>query len=259
MSTPTTHNSQSDPKIALVTGALGGIGTAICKALIAGGYHVIATYTPRADQTNRGETWAKNENLDATKLTFIETNLTDHVNATQAICQAIETAGRIDVLVNNAGITRDTTFKRMSFEQWSDVINTNLMSLFTVTQPVFNKMLEQKSGRIVSISSINGLKGQFGQVNYSATKAGIIGFSKALAQEGAKSGVTVNVVAPGYTGTKMVMAVPAKVLEGITAAIPMNRLAMPEEIAAAVMYLVSDGAAYVTGETLNVNGGQYMH
>ena len=139
------------------------------------------------------------------------------------------------------------------------MIDTNLKSLFTVTQPVFNKMLEQKSGRIVSISSINGLKGQFGQTNYSATKAGIIGFSKALAQEGAKSGVTVNVVAPGYTGTKMVMAVPEKVMESIKAGIPMGRIAQPEEIAAAVMYLVSDGAAYITGETINVNGGQYMH
>lgn len=251
--------STTDKKVALVTGALGGIGTAICRALLDGGYHVLATYTPRADQANRGENWAKEENLDINNLTFIETNLTDHASASQAISQAIEKAGRIDVLVNNAGITRDTTFKKMSFEQWSEVINTNLLSLFTTTQPVFNKMLEQKSGRIVSISSINGLKGQFGQANYSATKAGIIGFSKALAQEGAKSGVTVNVVAPGYTGTKMVMAVPEKVLESIKAGIPMNRLALPEEIAAAVMYLVSDGASYVTGETINVNGGQYMH
>lgn len=249
----------ADKKVALVTGALGGIGTAICKALLDGGYHVLATYTPRADQANRGENWAKEENLDLTHLTFIEANLTDHAGATQAINQALETAGRIDVLVNNAGITRDTTFKKMTFEQWSEVIDTNLTSLFTVTQPVFNKMLEQKSGRIISISSINGLKGQFGQANYSATKAGIIGFSKALAQEGAKAGVTVNVVAPGYTGTKMVMAVPEKVLDSIKSGIPMNRLALPEEIATAVMYLVSDGAGYVTGETINVNGGQYMH
>jgi acetoacetyl-CoA reductase len=241
----TTDNSTANKKIALVTGALGGIGTAICHALIQAGYHIIATYTHKG--------------MNASDFTFVETNLTDHEAATKAIVDAIEKAGHIDVLVNNAGITRDTTFKKMTYEQWSEVIDTNLKSLFTVTQPVFNKMLEQKSGRIVSISSINGLKGQFGQTNYSATKAGIIGFSKALAQEGAKSGVTVNVVAPGYTGTKMVMAVPEKVMESIKAGIPMGRIAQPEEIAAAVMYLVSDGAAYITGETINVNGGQYMH
>lgn len=256
----TTDNSTANKKIALVTGALGGIGTAICHALIQAGYHIIATYTHKADSTvNRGEAWLKEEGMNASDFTFVETNLTDHEAATKAILDAIEKAGHIDVLVNNAGITRDTTFKKMTYEQWSEVIDTNLKSLFTVTQPVFNKMLEQKSGRIVSISSVNGLKGQFGQTNYSATKAGIIGFSKALAQEGAKSGVTVNVVAPGYTGTKMVMAVPEKVMESIKAGIPMGRLAQPEEIAAAVVYLVSDGAAYITGETINVNGGQYMH
>lgn len=256
----TTNHSTSTKKIALVTGALGGIGTAICHALSQAGYHIIATYTHKADSTvNRGEAWLKEEGLNPRDFTFIQTNLNDHDAASQAIHDAIETAGHIDVLVNNAGITRDTTFKKMTYAQWSEVIDTNLKSLFTVTQPVFNKMLEQQSGRIVSISSINGLKGQFGQTNYSATKAGIIGFSKALAQEGAKSGVTVNVVAPGYTGTKMVMSVPEKVMDSIKANIPMGRIAQPEEIAAAVMYLVSDAAAYVTGETINVNGGQYMH
>lgn len=256
----TTDHSTATKKIALVTGALGGIGTAICHALNQAGYHIIATYTPKADSTvNRGQAWLQAEGLNQSDFTFVEINLNDHDTATKAINEVIEKVGQIDVLVNNAGITRDTTFKKMTYEQWSEVIDTNLKSLFTVTQPVFNKMLEQKSGRIVSISSINGLKGQFGQTNYSATKAGIIGFSKALAQEGAKSGITVNVVAPGYTGTKMVMAVPDKVMESIKAGIPMGRIALPEEIAAAVMYLVSEAAAYVTGETINVNGGQYMH
>lgn len=254
-----TSDKSTDKKVALVTGALGGIGTDICHALVDGGYHVIATYTPHADSTgSRSEAWLKDENLNADDFTFIETDLTQHKTATQAISDAIEKAGRIDVLVNNAGITRDTTFKKMSFEQWSAVLDTNLKALYTTTFPVFNKMLEQKSGRIINISSINGVKGQFGQTNYSAAKAGIIGFSKALAQEGAKSGVTVNVVAPGYTGTKMVMAVPEKVLDSIKSGIPMGRLAEPKEIAAAVMYLVSDGAAYVTGATININGGQYM-
>lgn len=246
-------------KIALVTGALGGIGTEICRSLVNEGYHVIATYTPRADSTSdRGQDWLKEEGLNADDFTFLQADLTNHETTTQAINEAIEKAGHIDVLVNNAGITRDSTFKKMSFEQWSAVLDTNLKSLYTTTFPVYNKMLEQKSGRIVNISSINGVKGQFGQANYSAAKAGIIGFTKALAQEGAKSNVTVNVVAPGYTGTKMVMAVPEKVLESIKAGIPLGRLATPEEIAAAVMYLVSDGAGFVTGATININGGQYM-
>lgn len=255
----TTTDNQST-KYALVTGALGGIGTDICHALVEEGYHVIATYTPREGaDTHRGHDWLAQENLDKSAFTFLEVDLTDHDATTSAIHEVLAKTGRIDVLVNNAGITRDSTFKKMTFEQWSAVIDTNLKTLFTVTQPVFNKMLEQKSGRIISISSINGLKGQFGQTNYSAAKAGIIGFSKALAQEAAKSGITVNVIAPGYTGTKMVMAVPEKVLDGIKAGIPMGRLAEPKEIAAAVKYLISDGAAFVTGETLNVNGGQYMH
>ena len=179
--------------------------------------------------------------------------------ATAAIQEAIDAEGRVDVLVNNAGITRDATFKKMSYTQWSEVIETNLKTLFTVTQPVFNKMLEQKSGRIVNISSVNGLKGQFGQANYSTTKAGIIGFSKALAQEGARSNICVNVVAPGYTATPMVTAMREEVIKSIEAQIPLQRLAAPTEIASAVMYLVSDHAAYVTGETLSINGGLYMH
>lgn len=250
--------TSTQKKVALVTGALGGIGTDICHALINDGYHVIATYTPSKDGSDRGADWLKQENLDAQNVTFIATDLTEHESATQAISEAIDKAGRIDVLVNNAGITRDGTFKKMSFEQWSVVLDTNLKSLFTTTQPVFNKMLEQKSGRIINISSVNGVKGQFGQANYSAAKAGIIGFTKALAQEGAKVGITVNVIAPGYTGTKMVMAVPEKVLESIKSGIPMGRLAEPKEIAAAVMYLASEGAAFVTGATININGGQYM-
>jgi acetoacetyl-CoA reductase len=146
----------------------------------------------------------------------------------------------------------------MTFEQWTQVIDTNLKTLFTVTQPVFLKMLEQKNGRIVNISSVNGLKGQFGQANYSATKAGIIGFSKALAQEGARSNICVNVVAPGYTATPMVTAMREEVVKSIEDQIPLQRLARPEEIAAAVLYLVSDNGAYITGETLSVNGGLYM-
>lgn len=162
-------------------------------------------------------------------------------------------------MVNNAGITRDATFKKMTFEQWSAVIDTNLKTLYTVTHPVFTKMLEQKSGRVINISSINGLKGQFGQANYSAAKAGIIGFTKALAYEGARKGVCVNAVAPGYTMTPMVASMNQEALDAISKDIPMQRLAKPEEIAAGIMYLISDKAAYVTGETLSINGGLYMH
>jgi len=252
----TTDNSTANKKIALVTGALGGIGTAICHALIQAGYHIIATYTPKADSTvNRGEAWLKEEGMNASDFTFVETNLTDHEAATKAILDAIEKAGHIDVLVNNAGITRDTTFKKMTYEQWSEVIDTNLSSLFTVTQPVFNKMLEQKSGRIVSISSINGLKGQFGQTNYSTAKAGLHGFTMALAQEVASKGVTVNTVSPGYIATDMVKAIREDVLEKIVGTIPVKRLGTPDEIASICAWIASEDGAFSTGADFSLNGG----
>ena len=247
----------SEQKVALVTGALGGIGSEICRQLVTAGYKIIATVVPREE--DREKQWLESEGFTESDVRFVLTNLNEHEAATAAIQEAIDAEGRVDVLVNNAGITRDATFKKMSYAQWSEVIDTNLKTLFTVTQPVFNKMLEQKSGRIVNISSVNGLKGQFGQANYSATKAGIIGFSKALAQEGARSNICVNVVAPGYTATPMVTAMREEVIKSIEAQIPLQRLAAPTEIAAAVMYLVSDHAAYVTGETLSINGGLYMH
>lgn len=250
----------SEKKVALVTGALGGIGSEICRSLIQAGYKIIATVVPRDDakEDTRGNDWLKKEGFNASDVRFVVCDLTDHDTAHAAISQAIDAEGRVDVLVNNAGITRDAQFKKMSFEQWSQVLDVNLKTLYTVTHPVFLKMLEQKSGRIVSISSVNGLKGQFGQANYSATKAGMIGFSKALAQEGARSGITVNVVAPGYTATPMVTAMREEVVKSIEAQIPLQRLAAPAEIAAAVMYLISDAGAYITGETLSVNGGLYM-
>ncbi len=246
----------SEKKVAFVTGALGGIGSEICRQLIAQDYKIIATVVPREE--DREKQWLKKEGFQEDDVRFVLTDLTDHTAATTAIEEAIQAEGRVDVLVNNAGITRDATFKKMTFDQWSQVLDTNLKTLFTVTQPVFNKMLEQKHGRIVNISSVNGLKGQFGQANYSAAKAGIIGFSKALAQEGARSSISVNVVAPGYTATPMVTAMREDVVKSIEDQIPLNRLAQPEEIAAAVMYLVGDNGAYITGETLSVNGGLYM-
>ena len=246
----------SERKVAFVTGALGGIGSEICRQLVKANYKVIATVVPREE--DREKQWLKSEGFQQEDVRFVLTDLTHHADATSAIQDAIQAEGRVDVLVNNAGITRDATFKKMSFEQWSQVIDTNLKTLFTVTHPVFNKMLEQKQGRIVNISSVNGLKGQFGQANYSAAKAGMIGFTKALAQEGARSNVCVNVVAPGYTATPMVTGMREEVIKSIEDQIPLQRLAQPEEIAAAVMYLVGEYGTYITGETLSINGGLYM-
>ncbi|GEM76210.1 SDR family oxidoreductase [Vibrio sagamiensis] len=244
-------------KLALVTGSKGGIGSAITSQLVKDGYLVIATYS-----TGKYESaleWFNEKGYEQGQVHLLELDVTNTVECTEKLSRILREEGAIDVVVNNAGITRDGVFKKMTFEAWSDVINTNLTSLFNVTQPIFAAMCEKGGGRIINISSVNGLKGQFGQVNYSAAKAGMIGFSKALAYEGARSGVTVNVIAPGYTGTPMVEKMKPEVLESITNQIPMRRLATPEEIAASVSFLVSDAGAYITGETLSVNGGLYMN
>ena len=247
----------NDQKIALVTGAIGGIGTAICHKLTSDGLMVLATYRPGKEDT--ANEWLVNQLFTAQQVKLIGLDVCDSASCAQVLKKILENFGCIDVLVNNAGITRDSTFKRMSFEQWSDVINTNLNSMFNVTQPLFHTMCEQGHGRIINIASINGLKGQFGQANYAAAKAGIIGFTKSLALESARFGVTVNAVAPGYTATPMVTALKDEVLESIKAQIPLRRLATPQEIANAISYLASDEAGFITGETLNINGGKYMH
>ena len=244
-------------KIALVTGAMGGIGTEICRQLVEDGFKVLATHRPGKEDV--AQQWLEDESFDSGTLNLLSLDVTDSTSCVKALKQVMKDYGTIDVLVNNAGITRDSAFKRMTFDKWNDVINTNLNSLFNVTQPVFYPMCEQGSGRIINISSINGLKGQFGQANYAAAKAGMIGFSKSLALESARSGVTVNVIAPGYTATPMVNVLKDEILDSIKAQIPLGRLAMPQEIAKAVSYLASEHAAYITGETLNINGGQYMH
>lgn len=256
MSQDNTQTNRNNPPIALVTGALGGIGTAICRKLVDKGYKVIATLSKH--DPDRIQQWCDEHNFNADNFEFIALDVSDHTAATQLLEETLNKYDRIDALINSAGITRDSTFKKMTFEQWKEVIDTNLTSLYTVVRPVFLRMLEQNHGRIVNISSVNGLRGQYGQTNYSATKAGIIGFSKALAHEGAKSNVTCNVVAPGYTMTPMVAKVPEKILDKIRTSIPMERLAAAEEIAAACMYLISPEAIFVTGETISVNGGQYM-
>ncbi|MCW8330182.1 SDR family oxidoreductase [Photobacterium sp. SDRW27] len=244
-------------KKALVTGAKGGIGSSITNALVEAGYRVIATYFPNGEAN--AKEWFKEHNYSEDQVRLYPLDVTDTAHCEESLATLLKEEGNIDVLVNNAGITRDTTFKRMTAEQWNEVITTNLNSLYNVTHPLFSSMCEHGNARIINISSVNGLKGQFGQANYSAAKAGMIGFTKALAAEGARSGVTVNAIAPGYTGTPMVQAIKPEVLDSIKAEIPMKRLAAPGEVAAAVTFLASDAAAYITGETLSVNGGLYMH
>jgi len=240
-------------KIAYVTGGMGGIGTSICQRLHRDGYKVIAGCGPSRDFTK----W-----LDAQKAlvyTFYASvgNVADWDSTVEAFKKTKAEHGPIDILVNNAGITRDKFFPKMEKGQWDAVIATNLTSLFNVTHTISPKMAERGFGRIINISSVNGVKGQAGQTNYSAAKAGVIGFTKALAAELATKGVTCNAIAPGYIGTDMVMAIKEEIRQGIIDTVPVKRLGKPEEIGAAVVYLASELAGYVTGATLNVNGGLY--
>ncbi|MDD5249900.1 MAG: beta-ketoacyl-ACP reductase [Rhodocyclaceae bacterium] len=243
-------------RVAFVTGAMGGLGTAICQAFAKDGYKVVAAYHPEFD--NKDE-WLKEQEAAGFK-DFIPVagDVSDIESAKTMVAEAEAKAGPIDILVNNAGITRDRMFAKMEKDQWDAVIATNLTSLFNMTKQVSAKMAERGWGRIINISSVNGVKGQAGQSNYSAAKAGVIGFSKALAQELATKGVTVNAIAPGYVATKMVMAIREDVLKSIVDTIPMKRLAKPEEIGALCSYLASELAAYMTGATLNINGGLHF-
>ena len=237
-------------RVAVVTGGTRGIGEAVSKALKAAGYKVAANYG--------GNDEAAQKFKADTGIPVYKWDVSSYESCAEGLKQVEADLGPVDVLVNNAGITRDTMFHRMKPEQWSAVINTNLNSLFNMCRPVIEGMRERKFGRIINISSINGQKGQFGQVNYSAAKAGDIGFTKALALENAKGGITVNVICPGYINTEMVQAVPKDVLEkSVIPQIPVNRLGEPEEIARAVVFLASDDAGFITGSTLTINGGQY--
>ena len=238
-------------RVAVVTGGTRGIGRAISMALKDAGYKVAATYAGNEEAAQR----FKSE----TGIPVFKFDVADF-NACAEGIKAIEAelGGPVDVLVNNAGITRDATMHRMRADQWNDVVRTNLDSCFNMARAVIEGMRGRGFGRIVNISSINGQAGQIGQTNYAAAKAGILGFTKALAQEGASRGVTVNAVAPGYVETEMVRAVPANVLEQIVARIPVGRLGQPEEIARAVLFLAADEAGFITGSTLSINGGQYM-
>ncbi len=237
-------------RVALVTGGTRGIGAAISKALKAAGYSVAANYAGNdaAAEAFRAETG----------IPVFKWSVADYDACAAGIDKVEAELGPISVLVNNAGITRDAPFHKMTREQWREVIETNLNGLFNMTHPLWPRLRERRFGRVINISSINGQKGQFGQANYSAAKAGDLGFTKALAQEGARYGITVNAIAPGYVATEMVMAVPEKVREAIIAQIPVGRLGQPEEIARCVVFLASDDAGFITGSTLTVNGGHYM-
>jgi acetoacetyl-CoA reductase len=237
-------------RVALVTGGSRGIGASISTALKEAGFTVSANYA--------GNDEAAKAFTEATGIKTYKWSVADYDACAEGIKAVEADAGPVEVLVNNAGITRDAPFHKMTPQQWKEVIDTNLTGVFNMTHGVWNGMRERKFGRIITISSVNGQKGQFAQANYSASKAGDIGFSRALAQEGARNNITVNVVAPGYIATDMVMAVPEKVRESIIAQIPVGRLGEPDEIARIVAFLASDAAGFITGSTISANGGQFF-
>ena len=243
-------------RVALVTGGMGGLGEAVCFKLAALGYRVVTTYSPG---NKKVEGWLASTKEMGYDFKAYECDVADYDSAQACVTRIEAEVGPIDVLVNNAGITRDMTFKKMDKPNWDAVMSTNLDSVFNMTKPVCDGMVERGWGRIINISSVNASKGAFGQTNYSAAKAGMHGFTKALALEVARKGVTVNTISPGYIGTKMVTEIPKEVLETkIIPQIPMARLGKPEEVAGLVAYLSSDEAAFVTGANIAINGGQHM-
>lgn len=237
-------------RVAIVTGGTRGIGAAISLKLKEAGYSVAATYA--------GNDEAAAKFREESGIQVFKWDVGNYDACLDGVARVAEELGTVDILINNAGITRDTSFARMTRDMWDAVMDTNLTSNFNMCKAVYDGMKAKKFGRIVCISSINGQKGQMGQVNYSAAKAGAIGFVKALAQEGARYGITVNAIAPGYIATEMVKAVPEEIVAKIVKAIPLRRLGEAEEVADAVSYLVSDAASFITGATLTINGGQYM-
>jgi acetoacetyl-CoA reductase len=245
------------PRIAFVSGGMGGIGSAICRRFAQSGHTVVAGCLPDYE---RKQEWLDAMRAQGFKVHAAEGDVADFDSCAEMFYNVRSVVGPVDILVNNAGITRDSVFKRMTEQDWMAVINTNLNSVFNVTRQVIDGMSERGWGRIVNISSVNALKGQFGQTNYSAAKAGIHGFTKALALECARKGVTVNTISPGYIGTKMVTAIPKEILDSkILPQIPIGRLGKPEEVAGLIIYLCSEEAAFVTGANISINGGQHMY
>ena len=243
-------------RVALVTGGMGGLGEAVCIKLAALGYTVVTTHSPGNTKVNE---WLATTKDMGFEFKAYPCDVADYDSAQACVAAIEKDIGPVEILVNNAGITRDMTFKKMGKTDWDAVMSTNLDSVFNMSKPVCDGMVERGWGRIINISSVNGQKGAFGQTNYSAAKAGMHGFTKALALEVARKGVTVNTISPGYIGTKMVMAIPQEVLDSkIIPQIPMARLGKPEEVAGLVAYLASDEAAFVTGANIAINGGQHM-
>jgi len=244
-------------RIVLVTGGMGGLGESICTKMADQGYTVVTTYSPNNQKKDQ---WLAEMAAKGYKFSAQPVDVADYDSCVACIESVKNTLGPIDVLVNNAGITRDMTFKKMTKQDWDAVMKTNLDSAFNMTKQVMDDMIEKGWGRIINVASVNGQKGAFGQTNYSAAKAGLHGFTKALALEVAKKGVTVNTISPGYIGTKMVTAIPQDILdEKIIPQIPQGRLGQPDEVAGLIIYLASNEAAFVTGANISINGGQHMY
>jgi acetoacetyl-CoA reductase len=247
---------KTNQRVALVTGGTGGIGTAICRRLVQKGCRVVACYPP-SDKTT-ADAWKAARESEGIEIELAAGDVASPMSCIAMIEEVEAKIGPIDILVNCAGITRDKSFKRMELDHWETVINTNLNSVYYVTRPVWEGMLERGFGRIINISSVNGQRGQFGQVNYSAAKAGMHGFTMALALEGASKGVTVNTVSPGYIETPMTLAMQEEVRDSIISGIPMRRMGTPDEVARAVAFLADDETTYITGANLPVNGGLFI-
>ena len=243
-------------RIALITGGMGGLGESISTKMHDAGYRVVVTHSP-GNKNVAG--WSAEMKAKGYDFHPVSVDVADYESCQACVARVVKEVGAIDILVNNAGITRDTTFKKMTKADWDAVIKTNLDSAFNMTKPICDGMVERGWGRIINVSSVNGSKGAFGQTNYSAAKAGMHGFTKALALEVARKGVTVNTISPGYIGTKMVTAIPKEVLDSkILPQIPLGRLGKPEEVAGLIIYLCSEEAAFVTGANIAINGGQHM-
>ena len=247
---------QGQRRVALVTGGIGGIGSAICGRFLREGYRVVATYI--AAERDKAIQWRKDYQSAGYEIEIVECDVTDYDACAKVVETIVEDYATIDVLVNGAGITRDGTLRKMEQNDWRAVLTTNLDSVFNMTRNVIDHMIDNGYGRVISISSVNGLKGQFGQTNYATAKAGMIGFSKSLAREVAEYGITVNTLSPGYVATPMVMAVPEEIREHIVGKIPMGRLAEPQEIAQVVAFLADEKTTYITGTDISVNGGLLM-
>ena len=242
--------------VAVVTGGMGGLGESISTKMHAAGYRVAVTHSAGNKKVKQ---WLAEQKANGREFSAYPVDVADFDSCKECVERIVKDVGPVDILVNNAGITRDTTFKKMTKGDWDLVIRTNLDSVFNMTKQVLDGMVDRGWGRIINVSSVNGSKGAFGQTNYSAAKAGMHGFTKALALEVARKGVTVNTISPGYIGTKMVMAIPMDVLDSkILPQIPLGRLGKPEEIAGLIIYLCSDEAAFVTGANIAINGGQHM-